>query len=84
MNESAHRNEKIKSCLKQLEDIHAEIISKKSDNDQWRETAEKSLSQQIAVLRLWQGESRMYNNWKIALTSLTSVAIGFASAALLK
>ncbi|MGV0959634.1 MAG: hypothetical protein ACOYB1_07310 [Limnohabitans sp.] len=84
MNEAADRNQKIKLCLKQLEEIHADIISKKSDDDRWREIAEKSLSQQIAVLRLWQGESRISNNWKIALASLISVTIGLASSALFK
>jgi len=53
-------------------------MKKKEDSSDWRELAEKSLTQQISVLRLWQGESRLLNNWKMAAMSLGGVVIGFA------
>lgn len=74
---SMDREEKIQECLHQLENLHLEIMKKKEDTNDWRELAEKSLTQQISVLRLWQGESRLLNNWKMATMSLTGVVVGF-------
>ncbi len=76
--EYLERERKIQNCLRQLEEIHVEIMQKKEDSCAWRELAEKSLTQQISVLRLWQGESRLLNNWKMAAMSLAGVVVGFS------
>ncbi len=84
MSETKERKLKIKECLRQLEEIHAEIISKKEDSNDWRNMAEMSLTRQISVLRLWQAESRLITNVKIAASSLVGVVIGAAGGMLMK
>lgn len=76
--EFSERETKIRDCLRQLENLHQEILKDKTETNEWRELAEKSLAQQISVLRLWQGESRLSNNLKIAIFSTLGAVLGYA------
>ncbi len=82
--DSKIREKKIQDCLSQLESIHLEIMKSRTDSNEWRDSAEKSLAQQITVLRLWQGESRLGNNLKIALSSTLGMIFGYAINILIK
>lgn len=84
MSESKERKLKIKECLSQIEEIQAEVMRERKSTGEWRDMAEKSISQKLAVLRLWQGEERMLNNRKIAFLSVISALGGFALSLALK